>query len=222
MPETEPSRPRRKDARENRERILAHAASILADEGFDVGLHRIADDLGLGVGTVYRHFPTREHLFLGLYEQNRSRIDVAGEALLKIDDAFEQVVAFIDITIAFSLASPIARQVAVRVQRAFPDAVRRSPWELVIIAAVERAIADGRIRPDVHPTDIAMLAGMLADLVGIGEPQRDLVVPRMRALVIDAIRPLGDARPVLPAEPVSLDDLLAISHRRSPGSSPSL
>ncbi|MGD9606569.1 MAG: hypothetical protein AB7V10_03700 [Leucobacter sp.] len=83
-----------------------------------------------------------------------------------------------------------------------------------MVAAVIEAQQAGTIRPDVQPTDIAVLAGMLADLVAVGEPQASFLVPRMRALALDALRPVGEERPPLPAEPISLHDLTDITHRQ--------
>ena len=55
-------RPLRRDAERNRQRILTAAADVFADRGLDVSLDDIAKHAGLGVGTVYRRFPTKEQL----------------------------------------------------------------------------------------------------------------------------------------------------------------
>ncbi|QOR70453.1 TetR/AcrR family transcriptional regulator [Ruania alkalisoli] len=213
MTSSAPRRRPRKDALANRDRILDHAEGVFATEGLDVSLHRLAEDLSLGIGTVYRHFPTRDDLLLGLYHRLQERVDEAGEALLSIEGAYERVVAFIDQTVQFSLDVPVARTVGARVQRLFPDEVRVSPTAGVVAGAVEEAKAAGTIRDDVDVTDIASLAGMLADLVWIRDPERSVVIPRMRVLVLDALRPQGEPRPGLPAGPVSMTELTRMAHR---------
>ncbi|UFU06247.1 TetR/AcrR family transcriptional regulator [Ruania halotolerans] len=205
-------RPRR-DALANRDRILEHAERVFAEEGLDVSLHRLGEDLGMGIGTVYRHFPTRNDLLLGLYHRFQERVDEAGDALTGIEDSYERVVAFIDQTVQFSLDVPVARAVGVRVQRLFPSEVRVSPTASVVAQAVEEGKAAGTIRADVDVTDVASLAGMLADLVWVREPERSVVLPRMRALVLDALRPEGTPRPDLPATPVSMTELTRLAHR---------
>jgi AcrR family transcriptional regulator len=58
-----PVRPRRADARRNRDRVLEAASAAFAAEGWDASLDEIARRAGVGAGTVYRHFPTKEALF---------------------------------------------------------------------------------------------------------------------------------------------------------------
>lgn len=62
-----PSRPLRADARRNRDAVLAAAAEAFAENGVDASLEDIARAAGVGVGTLYRHFPTREALVFGVY-----------------------------------------------------------------------------------------------------------------------------------------------------------
>ena len=207
-------RPRR-DALANRARILDYAEQALAVEGADLSMHRIAEALGLGIGTLYRHFPTYDDLLLGVYERFWQRIDDYGDDYLRIEDPLERVIAFIDLTVRFSAGFPAARGIGVRVRRVFPDRVEHeNRWTPGVVTAVIEAQQAGTIRPDVQPTDIAVLAGMLADLVAVGEPQASFLVPRMRALALDALRPVGEERPPLPAEPISLRDLTDITHRQ--------
>ncbi|GAA4418483.1 TetR/AcrR family transcriptional regulator [Georgenia halophila] len=201
----------------NRERILEYAERVFALEGLEVSLHRLAEDLSMGIGTVYRHFPTREDLLLGLYHRFQERVDEAGEALADVADPYERVVAFIDQVVQFSLDVPIARAVGVRVQRVFPEQVRVSASVPAITGAVEAAKAAGQIREDVDVTDVAALAGMLADLVWVRDPQRSVLIPRVRALVLDALRPQGAPRPALPAAPVSVEELTQLAHRNRMG-----
>ena len=212
-----PTRKPRKDAVANRERILDHAEQVFTAEGFEVSLHRLADDLGIGIGTVYRHFPTHDELVHGIYRRISSRIDDAGAVFVSLDAGADQVEALIDAIVGLSVRIPIARAVAARVARRFPDRVAPSRWSAIVVEAVEQGKAAGSIRPDVQATDIAALAGMLADLLEMPEPQRSIMVPRMRALALDAIRPIGEERPPLPSTPLSLQDLTDIAHRQRTG-----
>lgn len=204
----------RRDGIANRERILDYAERALAVEGAEPGFHDIARDLGLGVGTLYRHFPTHDDLLLGVYERFGQRLDDYGEQFLVIEDPVERVIAFMDLTIRFSLDYPAARRIASRVRNVFPNRVEEeNRWAPIVMAAVEGAQQAGKIRADVTPTDIAVLAGMLADLVGLGEPQASMLLPRMRALALDSLRPAGEERPSMPSAPISLRELTEISHR---------
>ncbi|TKB29941.1 MAG: helix-turn-helix transcriptional regulator, partial [Mesorhizobium sp.] len=61
-PETPAPKPLRADARRNRDKLVEAAAQAFAAEGVDASLEEIAKRAGVGIGTLYRHFPTREHL----------------------------------------------------------------------------------------------------------------------------------------------------------------
>src|SRR5919202_1014810 len=61
--------PKRKDAARNRQRILAAATELFAERGLSVTLHDIAARAGVGVGTIYRHFPTKEPLIDAVFER---------------------------------------------------------------------------------------------------------------------------------------------------------
>ncbi|MGJ9411637.1 TetR/AcrR family transcriptional regulator [Aeromicrobium sp. CF4.19] len=209
-----PRRRPRKDALANRQRILDHAERVLNAEGLDVSLHRIAEELSMGIGTVYRHFPTHDDLLLSLYHRFQERIVAAGEDLLELDDAYERVVRFIDVSVDFSVESPIARAVGARMKRVFPEELRVSPAAAVVMEAVTQAQAEGKIRDDVDATDIAVLAGMLADLVWLQEPERTVLLPRMRALALDSIAPSGAALHPLPSHAISAEQLTQVAHRR--------
>ncbi|MEO7124805.1 MAG: TetR/AcrR family transcriptional regulator [Nakamurella sp.] len=63
------ARPMRADARRNRDAVLIAAAAAFAIEGVDTSLEDIARTAGVGIGTLYRHFPTREALVLGVYRR---------------------------------------------------------------------------------------------------------------------------------------------------------
>lgn len=213
MPAPSGTRARRRDAVQNRERILDHAEPLLEAEGLEVGFHRIAQELGVGVGTVYRHFPDRDALFLGLYERYLERIDELGEQLLTQPEGMPRVVAFIDGTIAFSVHRPVARRVSARVRQAHPEAVTVGRWADEVAAAVRAAQDAGELRGDATATDVAVLAGMVADLATVDEAQRSLLLPRMRAFVLDALRPTGSERPPLPTEPLSVSDITTMAHQ---------
>src|SRR3954465_2303509 len=79
-------RPLRADARRNRERVITAAGAVFAEHGRDAQMDDVAKRAGVGVGTVYRHFPTKEALIEALAMDRFERILAAGrEALLNPD-----------------------------------------------------------------------------------------------------------------------------------------
>jgi AcrR family transcriptional regulator len=75
-------RPLRTDARINREKLVGAAAELFASDGVDVSLEAVARRAGLGIGTLYRHFPTREALVEAVYRQEVDRLCGAADELL--------------------------------------------------------------------------------------------------------------------------------------------
>src|SRR5690349_20170311 len=72
----------RSDARRNRARVLEVAAEAFATEGLGVPVHEIARRAGVGTGTVSRHFPTKESLFVAILEQRMEQLTAEADLLL--------------------------------------------------------------------------------------------------------------------------------------------
>ncbi|MFL6082201.1 MAG: TetR/AcrR family transcriptional regulator [Mycobacterium sp.] len=91
----EPARPLRADAARNRARVLEVAYETFAAEGLAVPIDEIARRAGVGAGTVYRHFPTKEDLFRATIEDRITRIVDDGRALLASEDPGEALFTFL-------------------------------------------------------------------------------------------------------------------------------
>lgn len=87
---TSAPRPLRADARRNHEKVVAAAAAAFAESGLEAQVEDIARRAGVGIGTVYRHFPTKEAIVEALAEQHFERLaDIAEAALDERGDAWE-------------------------------------------------------------------------------------------------------------------------------------
>ena len=91
----QPGRPLRADAVRNRARVLEVAYETFAAEGLSVPIDEIARRAGVGAGTVYRHFPTKDALFQAVIEDRMQRLVDDGYALLKSDAPGEALFAFL-------------------------------------------------------------------------------------------------------------------------------
>jgi AcrR family transcriptional regulator len=160
---------KRSDAVRNRLRVLAAAAAVFAERGVEAGVPEVAERAGVGRATVYRSFPTKEHLVAAVavarledFEQRvRAQLDApdAWQALhdLLADSAVRQCG---DRAITAALASGVAQE-----QLA---AARASMWDAVG-ALLERAKAEGRIAPGARAADLRVLwAGVARVLVADG------------------------------------------------------
>jgi AcrR family transcriptional regulator len=92
---TQPDRPLRADAARNRARVLEVAYDTFAAEGLAVPIDEIAKRAGVGAGTVYRHFPTKEDLFQAVVANRIGQIVDQGRALLDCDDPGDALFAFL-------------------------------------------------------------------------------------------------------------------------------
>jgi len=81
-------KPLRADARRNYDAILAAGRSVFARAGTDAPLEDVGREAGVGRGTLYRHFPTREHLFVAIMEERVDDLDARAKQLLDASDAW--------------------------------------------------------------------------------------------------------------------------------------
>lgn len=91
----QPARPLRADAARNRARVLEVAYQTFAAEGLSVPIDEIARRAGVGAGTVYRHFPTKEALFAAVIEDRMGHLADDGRALLETEGPGEALFAFL-------------------------------------------------------------------------------------------------------------------------------
>src|SRR6476469_7947322 len=91
----QPARPLRADAARNRARVLEVAYETFAADGLSVPIDEIARRAGVGAGTVYRHFPTKEDLYRAVVADRIEYLIDSGHALLRGDDPAEALFAFL-------------------------------------------------------------------------------------------------------------------------------
>jgi AcrR family transcriptional regulator len=181
-------RPLRADARRNRERILESARSVFAQYGADAQIDDVARQAGVGVGTVYRHFPTKEALMVELLREKfrlfavrgREALEVDGEPFAVLEDLLRSnaETASSDAAVQHALASA-GEQIWMQAQAEQQELVE------VTEKLLARAREAGTLRQDVDANDIAMLMCGLCSTMGT-KPGFDW--RRHLELVIDALR----------------------------------
>jgi len=153
-------RPLRADARRNREKVVAAAAAAFAESGLDAQVEDIARRAGVGVGTLYRHFPTKDALVAALAEEHFERLADTVEAALEETrgDDWETFT-----TTIWRIADTVAADVAwCELVGGHPTAVAdasRGQHRLgaATSALLARAQASGAMRADVTFTDISTI-----------------------------------------------------------------
>lgn len=219
-PDPAPQRRRRaerSDAVANRERILAAAESYFAEHGIDAPLRGVAERSGVGSGTLYRHFPSHADLVRGLYDRFAARLDVVAERCAQASTGWEAVLLFIDGTAEVMMGAPVMAAVMARQAENDPGYRPGRRWEEPLRQYVAAAIAEGQLRPDVRPTDVALVPPMLGSLASFPEPMRQMAYGRLRSLVVDGLRRSGAARPPMGADSLHVDEFHAMVHDQRAG-----
>jgi AcrR family transcriptional regulator len=85
----------RADARANRARLIAAAHEVFRERGWDAEMKEIAERAGLGIGTIYRNFPTKEDLIVAIFTEAFDEMQSVFRAVLALDDPVEAIRAFI-------------------------------------------------------------------------------------------------------------------------------
>jgi len=164
--EIKPSEPAervpRADARRNRKRVLDAARRCMAREGLDAQIEEIARAAGVGIGTVYRHFPTKEHLVEALAMARFERLAELAREALAIDDPWAGFEQFI--RTAAMIQSEDRSLSEVLTSR--PEMMGRAAESVDMLGLVgevmRRGQAAGVIRPDAEPRDVPMMMCALA------------------------------------------------------------
>jgi AcrR family transcriptional regulator len=190
----------RADARRNREKLITAArAAFAAASGGPVALEAIACQAGVGTGTLYRHFPTREALVEAVYEAELDDVVASASPLLGQFPPDAALRAWMDRYATFWVTKH-AMMGTLRAGSA-PGRISASTRERVITAItpiLARGAEAGYFRTDVRPDDVAtLLLGVFLSTTANGTPEQG---GRLLDLVVDALRPQDAARPWLSVE----------------------
>jgi AcrR family transcriptional regulator len=199
------ARPLRRDAQRNRERIIEAAREVFATRGFAATLDDVAHHAGVGVGTVYRRFPTKESLVEAVFTDRIREVVALAERCLEAPGAWEGLTEFLTTAAHMHSEDRGLRDVTLSsgVKKRFPEAGDR--LETVITELVLRAKAEGTLRADFEPTDIPIIFTMVSDIAGDCAGHPGHAYERYLRLVIDGLRacPLnGELGPALTRDEV--------------------
>jgi AcrR family transcriptional regulator len=187
------TRPLRADAARNRRKLLDAAHKVFAERGLDAGVDEIALEAGVGMGTLYRRFPTKDQLIGAIIDQRFEELDAAFAEAARIEDPWDGFVAT-----ATALAAAIAED------RGFYQVVSESVPRLASIVpdnrarllgqigpVLHRAQEAGVVRADVVETDIPGLCAVAARLPRWRLDMNPDAWRRVLAIVLDGLRPEG-------------------------------
>ncbi|ACU38447.1 TetR/AcrR family transcriptional regulator [Actinosynnema pretiosum subsp. pretiosum] len=220
---TAQDRPLRRDAQLNRDRIVSAAGEVFARRGLAGTFHNVADEAGVGLGTVYRRFPTKEQLVEAVYRQHLAGLVATAEAALRAPTGWDGLVDVLTTAARLHASDQGLRDVALaRGHR--PEAFREfgDRMEPLLRDLVERARTEGSLRPDVTAEDLPVVMAMISELALHADPVRPGLHTRYLALVLDGLRapattPLGDPLTRTELDAVAENWLPALEPREDAG-----
>jgi AcrR family transcriptional regulator len=195
-------RPLRADAARNRVRVLDAARTAFAEAGLDVGVEEIARRAGVGKGTLYRRFPTKEALVRAIFEGILEEVEHIVATAEAEADPWTAFTAYLSATARLQASNQgFYDVVAQRLGAAALTDEQRQRIMSSTATMLQRAQQAGVVRADLVPEDVQLMLRMVGATTRPamdGSPMDDHW-PRYLGLLLDGLRP-GSATP-LPAEP---------------------
>lgn len=184
-------RERRSDAVANRDLIVEAARAELSESNgaaADLRLHRVAKSAGVAQGTLYRHFPTREHLLAEVYRHELTQLVDAVPPLLAEHPPLQALTSWLQRLVEYA-----------RVKRGVMMAIEASAWQNLysdqhhrldeaLGMLLDRGKAAGQVREDVDAADVILLLGALSR---IPASEWDARATTIVAVIVDGLRPVG-------------------------------
>ena len=199
-------KPLRADAERNRARLIEAATAIFCERGLEVGVGEIAERAGVGRGTLFRNFPTKEHLIVAVVVERMHESVHRGRAALDAPDAGEALWDLIEQSLG-SKQTDWALWEALDDAWLANDEIHAAHVEMMTMLEqlVQRAQAQGSVRDDVSAVDVMIMAK------GVCEASRSFqhvdfdIAARQLDLVRAALTPSSERRPLRGRQPTSED-----------------
>ena len=183
---TAPARKPRADSARNRQLLIDAAKAGFSGVGLDVSLEEIARRAGVGIGTLYRHFPTREAVVEAVYRREVEQLAEAVPQLLQTSPAGEALHKWMHLFVDF-----IATKRIIAPSLAAAAARTSTPTSVELITSaistlVKRAIASGDVRKDIAPSDL--LRAMVGVSYGNPDAGWEASARRLIDILMDGLR----------------------------------
>jgi AcrR family transcriptional regulator len=191
-PGPSPGREQRSDAARNRQSLLRAATTAIHREGHRVPMAVIAAEAGVGIGTLYRHFPTREDLLEHLTRRSFEQVLAnAKDAEREGSTAVDALRIFVEFAIAQRNDLVLPLHGGPPVGTAETEAVRDQVHE-ILRRIIDRGQVDHTLRAEITPQDIVVLGSMLAQprpgnptrAAGVQDPAWDIACRRLLAVYL--------------------------------------
>lgn len=204
------ARPLRRDAEQNRQRILRAASEVFTTRGLQATLDDVARQAGVGVGTVYRRFPDKEALVDALFEDKLQALVTLAERALEAPDSWTGLVTLMEQAATVLTGDRGLLEILMyatygqdRVSRA------RARMQPVVTRVVERAQRDGKLRADFRPTDVPVIEFMLSTAAEYAAQAQPEIWRRYLTLIVDGMRAGREETTPLPRNALTPEEMVA-------------
>jgi AcrR family transcriptional regulator len=200
-------RRRRADAERNRVRLLDAAQELFRERGLEVGVGEIAERAGIGRGTLFRNFPTKEHLITAIIVERMHEAIERGSALREAADPSEALFEFLEYMAGAQQVNRMLFE-AIADQWLANEEIRAGHAEVIGVVEVllARAQATGTIRDDISAIDLMMLLKGVCEAANALSQTDPNIVQRHLDLVRAALVPPATPAP-LRGRPPTLGDI---------------
>jgi AcrR family transcriptional regulator len=163
----------RSDAVRNRAKLVAAARDLFARNGLDVPVEEITHQAGVGMGTLYRHFPTKDELIDAVLEDAFAEILALAERADAADDAWAGLTSFFENALELRFQNRGVRELIESGNRGVRHAEMRKRIRPVIRRLIERAQAQGMLRPDFRLDDVSFVFQAVGRAIESGDGGRN-------------------------------------------------
>jgi AcrR family transcriptional regulator len=184
----------RADARRNREAVIAAAKKLFADQGLDAQMPDVAKAAKVGVGTVYRHFPTKDDLIAALVAERFERLAQKAREDLEMEDPWEGICDFI----RYSAQIQADDRGLCEVMGSRPEVMHAASLAAGLPGLCERLVRraqrSGELRGDLDWQDIPMIACGLGRITQATAGPATGRWPRLVEIILDGLRAPGSGK----------------------------
>lgn len=182
------ARPLRKDAQRNRSLLLDAAATLFAEHGVDYPLEDVARDAGVGIGTLYRHFPTRNALVEAVYRREVAVLCDSVDGLLATLEPIDALDAWMHNFVAYVATKRGLSATLRELMDAEPDLFTETRANISSAASrvLDAAVESGEIRPVLDADDL--VRAMSSICMSADDPDHPERAARLVGVLLDGMR----------------------------------
>ncbi|MGO9030152.1 MAG: TetR/AcrR family transcriptional regulator [Acidimicrobiales bacterium] len=183
----DPERPMRADARRNYERLVAAARTVFAQQGGGASMEAVAKEAGVGVGTLYRHFPKRIDVVEAVYREDVDQLVDVAESYVSELEPWPALVAWLEAFVNYAIGK---RRFLNELHEAFEKNPElrigsRERIEGALSIVLTRAQAAGVVRDDLDGADLMQLLGSMCMSATLTPEQST----RLLVVILDGLQP---------------------------------